>query len=529
MSTDSPSAAPPAPEPPRFVRELDTLIRARYSLIYLVSWEEQRLDVILEDLARSHGKTLCSWSITGGLRKMVGSRWGAATDGTKDPGDALRAILALPDPSLVVLKDFHPFLNDPVVVRSLRDLAHQLKTTYTTVILLSPVLNIPVELEKDVSVLDVPLPTFHDLGQLVREIVTTLRKNNRVSVQLDRGQGEQLIKAALGLTLSEAENAFAKAMATDDRLDVDDIQLILEEKRQVIRKSGLLEYYPAEESLAGIGGLENLKRWLDQPRDRVRGGGAPLRPARAQGPPAAGRAGLRQEPHRQGGRGPVAAAAAAPRHRAHLLGPRRLVRGEPAPRHPGGGERGARGPLDRRDREGALRHRVLGHDRQRRHRAHLRRPPHLAAGEDGAGVRGRHRQPHREPAARAAAQGPLRRDLLRGPARRRRARGDLRHPSASAAAATPRGYDTAELARMAEGFSGAEIEQAVVAGLYHAFAGKVELAQDHLREAIGETVPLATTMKEEIDRLRSWARPRTRPASLPQAGSPSAPLASRFA
>ena len=96
MSTDSPSQAPPAPEPPRFVRELDTLIRARYSLIYLVSWEEQRLDAILEELARSHGKTLCSWSITGGLRKMAGARWGAPTDGTKDPGDALRAILALP-------------------------------------------------------------------------------------------------------------------------------------------------------------------------------------------------------------------------------------------------------------------------------------------------------------------------------------------------------------------------------------------------------------------------------------------------
>src|SRR5688572_13443268 len=193
---------------------------------------------------------------------MAGARWGAPTDGTKDPGDALRAILALPDPSLVVLKDFHPFLNDPVVVRSLRELAHQLKTTYTTVILLSPVLTIPVELEKDVPVLDVPLPTFHERGQLLREILGALRKNNRVAVQLDRAQGEQLIKAAMGLTLSEAENAFAKAVATDDRLDVGDIRLILEEKRQVIRKSGLLEYYPAEESLAGIGGLENLKRWL---------------------------------------------------------------------------------------------------------------------------------------------------------------------------------------------------------------------------------------------------------------------------
>ncbi|HET8646987.1 MAG TPA: AAA family ATPase, partial [Vicinamibacteria bacterium] len=258
----SPSAPPSAQEPPRFVRELDTLVRARYPLLYLVSWEEQRLDSILEQLAGSHGKSFHVWSITGGLRKVAGARTAPPADGSRDPGDALKAIGALAEPALVVLKDFHPYLNDPVVVRSLRELAHQLKSTYTTVVLLSPVLNMPVELEKDVSVLDVPLPTFEDLAQLVKEIVAVLRKNSRVAVQLSREHGEQLIKAALGLTLSEAENAFAKAVATDNKLGVDDIQLILEEKRQVVRKSGLLEYFPAEENLSSVGGLDSLKDWL---------------------------------------------------------------------------------------------------------------------------------------------------------------------------------------------------------------------------------------------------------------------------
>ena len=95
------------------MRELDTLIRARYPLLYLVSWEEQRLDSILEELAGGHGKSFHVWSITGGLRKVAGARPSAPADGTRDPGDALRAIAALPDPALVVLKDFHPYLNDP--------------------------------------------------------------------------------------------------------------------------------------------------------------------------------------------------------------------------------------------------------------------------------------------------------------------------------------------------------------------------------------------------------------------------------
>src|SRR2546422_903301 len=203
----------PAPPPPRFVEELDTLIRARYPLIYLVSWEEQRLDAILQDLAAQHGKVLFGWSVTRGLRRIGGARAVPHLDAQKSPVEMLATLAKLGEPSLVVLKDFHPYLGDPQVVRALRELAHDLKSTYTTVILLSPILQIPVELEKEVSVLDVPLPGFRDLYQLLREIVLVVRQGNRATVNLSREQAEQLIKAAQGLTLSEAENAFAKAIA----------------------------------------------------------------------------------------------------------------------------------------------------------------------------------------------------------------------------------------------------------------------------------------------------------------------------
>src|SRR5258708_2007046 len=154
--------SPPPAGTPRFVSDLDTLIRARYPLIYLVSWEEQRLDAILQDVAQNHAKALLTWSVTRGLRRM-GARTMAMSDSSRDPVEALNAIGKLTEPSLVVLKDFHPYLDSPPVVRSMRELAQELKSTYTTVILLSPTLTIPVELEKEISVLDVPLPTFRDL------------------------------------------------------------------------------------------------------------------------------------------------------------------------------------------------------------------------------------------------------------------------------------------------------------------------------------------------------------------------------
>jgi len=192
----------------------------------------------------------------------------------KSPAEMLATIGKMGEPSLVVLKDFHPYLSDAAVVRALRELAQDLKSSYTTVILLSPVLQIPVELEKEISVLDVPLPGFRDLYQLLREIVTVVRQGNKATVDLSREQAEQLIKAAQGLTLGEAENAFAKAIAADGMLNGQDIKLVLEEKRQVIRKSGLLEFVSVDEDLGNVGGVDTLKLWL---KNRAAAFGEPAR------------------------------------------------------------------------------------------------------------------------------------------------------------------------------------------------------------------------------------------------------------
>ncbi len=229
-------AAPMPADLSHFLAELDTLIRARYPLIYLVTWEEQRVEALVADMARAHGKDLVEWTATRGLRALAGTLKGPQGEETRSPLAALHAIGRLGSPSLVLLKDFHRHLDEATTVRALRELAFALKSAWTTVLIVAPSLVLPEELEKEVSVLDVPLPGRQDLRELLQDIAEVVTRNKRAKVTLTPDQVEAVVAAAHGLTLAEAENAFAKAIARDARLDGDDVRLILEEKSQVMRK-----------------------------------------------------------------------------------------------------------------------------------------------------------------------------------------------------------------------------------------------------------------------------------------------------
>ncbi|HWE23702.1 MAG TPA: AAA family ATPase [Myxococcales bacterium] len=502
----------PAPPPPRFVADLDTLIRARYPLIYLVSWEEQRLDGILQDLAVQHGKVLFAWSVTRGLRRVGGARAMPQIEPQKSPAEMLSAIGKLGEPSLVVLKDFHPFLGDASVVRALRELAHDLKSTYTTVILLSPVMQIPVELEKEISVLDVPLPGFRDLYQLLREIVTVVRQGNKATVDLSREQAEQLIKAAQGLTLAEAENAFAKAIAADGMLNGQDIKLVLEEKRQVIRKSGLLEFVTVEEGLESVGGADMLKQWLG---NRAVAFGEPAHKFGIPSPKGLLLLGV------QGCGKSLTAKVIANQWGLPLL---RLDMGRIFSTFIGSSEENLRKAIRVAESVAPA---VLWVDEIEKGLSGT-----ASSGVVDGGVTARvfgamltWMQEKTAPVFVVATANKI--DLL-PPELLRKGRFDeiffIDLPASAERREiwsihlarrkrNPASFDLAELAQISEGYSGSEIEQAVISGLHFAFAEGVELSQKHLVRAVRETIPLATTMGEEIARLREWAKTRARPAS----------------
>jgi len=502
----------PAPPPPRFVADLDTLIRARYPLIYLLTWEEQRLDGILQDLAAQHGKVLFGWSVTRGLRRIGGARAVPHLDPQKSPVEMLATLGKLGEPSLVVLKDFHPFLSEPQVIRALRELAQDLKSTYTTVILLSPVLQIPVELEKEVSVLDVPLPGFRDLYQLLREIVTVVRQGNQAKIDLSREQAEQLIKAAQGLTLSEAENAFAKAIATDGTLSGNDIRLVLDEKRQVIRKSGLLEFVSVDEDLGNVGGVDALKQWLG---NRAAAFGEPARKFGLPAPKGLLLLGV------QGCGKSLTAKAIANQWALPLL---RLDMGRIFSNFIGSSEENLRKAIRVAESVAPA---VLWVDEIEKGLSGT-----ASSGQVDGGVTARvfgamltWLQEKTAPVFVVATANKIEAlppELLRKgrfdeiffidlPASAERR--EIWSIHLSRRKRDPAKFDLAELAQVSETYSGSEIEQAVISGLHFAFAESVELQQKHLVRAVQETIPLATTMGEDIARQREWAKTRARPAS----------------
>jgi ATP-dependent 26S proteasome regulatory subunit len=489
-----------------FAGELDLLVRARYPLVYLVSWEEQRVDAILGELAARHGKRLLDWSITRGLRRIGGTRGSMGVDGVADPVKVLQAVGKLSEPSLVVLKDFHPYLEDPRVVRALRELAAEFKQSLSTLVLLAPVLRIPAELEKDVCVLDVPLPGPSELGEVLRAIV------GRATVALNAEEAGRLVRAAQGLTLAEAESAFARAIARDGSPGADHIELVLDEKRQVIRKSGLLEYHATDATMAGIGGLEHLKAWLDR---RAAAFGEEARAFGLPEPKGLLLLGV------QGCGKSLTARAIASQWKLPLL---RLDMGRIFAGFIGSPEENVRKAIRMAEGVAPV---VLWIDEIEKG---------LSSDHSDGGTTARvfdalltWMQEKTAPVfivATANRVESLPPELLRKgrfdeiffidlPSARERAEIFAIHLARRGR--RPDAFNLESLAGAAAGFSGAEIEQAVVSALYDAFDRRSELVQSDVERALVETRPLSATMREEIARLREWALTRTRAASAPAA------------
>lgn len=247
--------SPKPPMPNKVDLELETLIRARYPLIYIVSWEERRVEEALRAISSSRGKRMWTWSVTQGLVNSPTAK----DPKTRAPLAALDFIESSNDPAIFVLKDFHAFISDTEITRRLRDLTYALKTSYKTVIILAPQLKLPGELEKEVTVVDYSLPTLEDLDRLLENIIQSVKNNAQIDTKLTPEQRERLLEAALGLTANEAENVFARSLVEKRKFDV---EIILTEKEQIIRKSGMLEYYPQQEGMGDVGGLDELKDWM---------------------------------------------------------------------------------------------------------------------------------------------------------------------------------------------------------------------------------------------------------------------------
>lgn len=155
---------------------------------------------------------------------------------------------------------------DYSLIRKVRDLVTVLKASSNpkSVVFLSPTVVLPNELQKDITILDFDLPTIDEIKSMLDEMIYVNEQSGRIDMDLNESEKEKICKAALGLTLQEAENAFARAMVEDGKLNIDDIEVVLEEKCQVIKKTGILEFIKSDLKMEDVGGLENLKRWISK-------------------------------------------------------------------------------------------------------------------------------------------------------------------------------------------------------------------------------------------------------------------------
>src|SRR5262245_9336097 len=251
-----------------FQAEIETLIRARYPILYVISSEEMRVQHLVVEIAKKRQKKVFEWSYSTGIVPAGTSIQSQKhrNAATKDPLVALDQVIDQVEPAIFIFKDFHPFLtkNNFAITRKLKEIALHLKSSYKTILLVSPVLEVPTELEKEVTVLNFPLPARDDLAALLDKIIDEVRQFKQVKIELDDVGRERLLQAALGLTLGEAENVFAKLIVKDERLSGDDVAEVFAQKQQIIRKSGLLEYYTTEETFSHVGGLSMLKDWLNK-------------------------------------------------------------------------------------------------------------------------------------------------------------------------------------------------------------------------------------------------------------------------
>ena len=251
-----------------FQTEIETLIRARYPILYIISNEEIRVQNMVVEIAQKRQKKVYEWTYSGGIVPAGSSIQSqkSRNTATKDPIAALDQVIEQVEPAIFIFKDFHPFLakNKYAIIRKLKDIALHLKNSFKTIVLISPVMEIPPELDKEITVIFFPPPTKQDLGEMLDKILAEVRGRQQIQIDLDAEGRDRLLQAALGLTLGEAENVFAKIIVKSGRLSGDNVNEVFAEKQQIIRKSGLLEYYAANEDFSNVGGLAVLKDWLNK-------------------------------------------------------------------------------------------------------------------------------------------------------------------------------------------------------------------------------------------------------------------------
>ena len=491
------------PKPPNQHDEWRLLINSHHPILTVQTSEEERLEAMLVDVATELGVPLFEWSVTTGLAKAHG----APMYNSDNPEQALSNIALIQGDAIFLLKDFARYCDNDKICRRLRDLAEKFRTVRRSIVLTAAKMELPADLEGDAMPFQLGLPAAEDLLPGVKQVLAELNRDQHVPVSLDAGAMSQLAQNLVGLPEEEALRALRKSVLARGKADAGLLDAVMETKREALKTEGLIETVRRDASFGDVAGLRHLREWIGKRKSALTPEGQRFGLVPPKGVLITGVQGCGKS---------LAARAVAGEWGFELA---RLDAGALYDKYVGESERRLHKALELAQKLAPM---VLWIDEIEKAFASAG-----SSGDADAGLSQRllatlltWMQDRESGVFLAATSNNI---TVLPPEMLRKGRFDeiffVDLPNAEVRAALfalhlrkrgrdAAGFDLAKLAGASEGFSGAEIEQAIVAALYSAFSAKQQLNTEILIAEIQSTQPLSVTRAEEVQSIRDWAKTR---------------------
>ena len=484
------------------IHDIRTLVLSFHPVIAIGSLEEERVETLVDAVAHELGMSVFEWTVTRGLSQKP------ATHGNRNtarPLDLMGHLRTLRVEAIFLLKDFARHLEDPAVCREFKDAARSFSGSCATMVVTGASPRFPPDVDHQVVHYQLSLPAESELRDVVTTVMRSLCERRGARIELTPSELDDLVRALAGMTLNQARQAIARVVLEDGRLRAADIQRVLDQKAQLLGKDGLLEYFPCEDNPFELGGFARLKQWLARARIGFTKEAAALNLNPPRGILMLGVQGCGKS---------LAAKCIAREWRLPLV---KLDAGRLYDKYVGESEKNLRKAIDVAESMSPV---VLWIDEIEKGFA-------PTSGDQDGGLSKRifatfltwMQEKKKEVFIVATANDvfSLPPEFLRKgrfdeiffvdlPDPDERATIFRIHLSQRKQAISD--FDFAALAAESDGFSGAEIEQAVIAGLYRALYEKRPLETQLLLNELRATVPLSVSRFEDIERLRSMARQR---------------------
>ena len=495
---------------PRF----EHLIRAGHTCISIVTHEEDYALGLVRDTAFQLGSDLAGagmwlWSVIGGVRDGLISDAKPIAE-TEHPAAALYHLTRLTGRSICVMLDLAEHLGDARTLRLLRNVIHRFRQLGSHLVMIDHRDELPSVVRAEATRFEISLPDEDELETIIRDTLRRLNREQRIEVDITRKALHTIIRNLRGLTRRQAEQIIIESVVDDRRFDASDINTVLAGKRRALHSGGLLEYVEAPVDLSEIGGLRRLKSWLKQRRNAVTDDAAKFGLGAPRGVLMLGVQGA--------GKSLCAKAIATAWHRPLL----RMDVGALYDRYVGESERRLRDALAQAEMMAPI---ILWIDEiEKAFASAASRSTDGGLSQRMFGSLLTWMQEHQGPVFLVATANDIEAlppELLRKgrfdeiffvDLPKKATRKQILSIHLEKRKRDPARFDLDALAETCEGYSGAEIEQAIISALHEAFAANADLTTERIVKALKDSPPLSVTMAERVQALRTWAEGRCVPA-----------------